>query len=378
MKRPKLFFASMLVSLLGVGVFSGISLTKESTVEKAEAASGTKRIFLDCIQHSDYDNAQSIGIQYYTGSYLKKECTKLADNYWYVDVPSTNLSKVQFFRCDTGNVNKNYNWQWEGNPSVVNYYSVKGWDNNGDWSNANGADESYEVATTSPSSSTKRIWVDPKDNFYDGNARAGLRVFNGDTHYKTYILGGSTQFKIVNSQYLFYVDIPVSYDCQLVRLHNVFNTVWTYGGNFSNIANYNTANVVYSWATDAGYSAGNEGSATVDYAKALLDGYSTCESSAVNGYGNYSNIMSCVVDKLSTSDKSTFRNSTFSASGYGTRTYGEKLDTMNRQNSPSSRILVGLFADSSESNAILPIIIVSASALAAVGGYFLLRKKKED
>lgn len=38
MKGSKLLFSSILVSFLGVGVFSGISLTKETTVEKAEAA----------------------------------------------------------------------------------------------------------------------------------------------------------------------------------------------------------------------------------------------------------------------------------------------------------------------------------------------------
>lgn len=50
MKRPKLFFASVLVSLLGVGVFSGISLTKEAIVEKAEAATtnfAATRVFID-------------------------------------------------------------------------------------------------------------------------------------------------------------------------------------------------------------------------------------------------------------------------------------------------------------------------------------------
>ena len=49
MKRPKLFFSSVLVSLLGVGVFSGISLIKEATVEKAEAATTVNgiRIFFD-------------------------------------------------------------------------------------------------------------------------------------------------------------------------------------------------------------------------------------------------------------------------------------------------------------------------------------------
>ena len=369
----KFLIAATLSLSLGVAGVSAFTVESgANNVAHVEAASGTKRIFLDCTQHSDYDNAQSIGIQYYTGSYIKKEATKVADNYWYVDVPSSNLTKVQFFRCDSGNVDKNYNWQWEGNPSSVNYYSVKGWDNNGDWSYANGAEETYGIASTTPSSSTKRIWVDPKDNFYDGNARAGLRVFNGGTHIKTHILGGSSQYKTVNGQTLFYVDIDVSHDCQLVRLHNVFNTVWTYGGNFSGISGYNTANVVYSWTASASYSAANESSPTVDYAKAVLDGYNTCSSSAVNGYGNYSNIKSGVLDKLSSSNLNTLR----SASLGGGYTYGNKIDYMSSHSSGGSGSNI-LGAIASNDSSVLLIAVGAVTALSA-GGYFFLRKKKEN
>ena len=377
MKIKKLIATLSLAGVFSLGAVA-FAANKLSEAKPASAASGYRRIMLDCTQHSGYDDAQSIGIQYYTGSYIKKECTKLADNYWYVDVPSANLTKIQFFRCDTGNVEKNYNWQWEGNPAEVNYYSVKGWDNNGDWSNANGADETYEVASTTPSTSTKRIWIDPKDNFYDGNARAALRTFNGGNHLKTYILGGSSQFCIVGGQYLFYVDIPVGADCQLVRLHNAFNIIWTYGGNFSGIGGYNTANIVYSWNTAADYSAGNEGSATVEYAKALLDGYSTCLSSADNGYGNINNIKTGVINKLSASDLATFRAATFSAPGYGTRTYGEKLDTMSNQISALSRNVViagGLITTDTPTIAI--IIVVTVIALTAVGGYVFFKRKEQ-
>ena len=371
----KLLTGITLAASGALAIGSGLSNKKANV---ADAAS-TRRFFLDCTQHSGYDDAQSIGIQYYTGSYIKKECTKLADNYWYVDVPSSNLTKVQFFRCDSGNVNNNYNWQWEGNPSSVNYYSVKGWDNNGDWSNANGADETYETASTTPSTSTKRIWVDPKDSFYEGSARAGLRVFNGATHYKTYILGGSSQYKTVSGQMLFYVDIPSSCDCQLVRLHNAFNTVWTYGGNFSAISGFNTALVVYSWDASADYSAANEDYPTVDYAKAVLDGYSTCLSSAANGYGNYNNIKTDVLDKLSASDLSSLRNSTFNASGYGTRTYGEKIDRMSNNGKPlsSARPLIG-FGSNENSSSIVIIAVISLISVSAIGGFFFIRKRREN
>ena len=378
MKKLNILRLLSTVAIAAAGVF-GIASVKEGKKAESVGAAGTKRIFLDCTQHSDYDNVQSIGIQYYTGSYIKKECTKLADNYWYVDVPSTNLTKVQFFRCDKGNVNNNYNWQWEGNPSAVNYYSVKGWDNNGDWSNAAGADESYETASTTPSTTTKRIWADPKDNFFEGAARAALRVFNGNTHYKTYILGGSTQFCVVAGQYLFYVDIPVNYDCQLVRLHNAFNTIWTYGGNFSEISGFNTAQVVYSWDTAASYSNGNEETATVEYSKAVLDGYSTCLSSASNGYGNIENINTQVINKLSSSDLSNLRNSTFSSSGYGTKTYGDKIDLMVSLSSgghSSGSPLFGVL--NQNSNSIIIITIISVVSVGAIGGYFFVRKRREN
>ncbi len=377
MKKLTIVKLFSLLTLAASGAFALGSALNSKKVDAVDAA-GTKRIFLDCTQHSDYDNAQSIGIQYYTGSYIKKECTKVADNYWYVDVPSSNLTKIQFFRCDSGNVNNNYNWQWEGNPSQVNYYSVKGWDNDGDWSNANGADETYEVASTTPSTSTKRIWLDPKDNFYDGSARAALRVFNGGTHYITYILGGSSQYKVVSGNTLFYVDIPVSYDCQLVRLHNVFNFVWTYGGNISGISNYNTALVIYSWDAAADYSAANEDHPTVEYAKAVLDGYSTCSSSALNGYGNYSNIKVDVLDKLSSSDLSSLRSATFNASGYGTRTYGEKIDRMSNNGNALSSSKSLLTTINESTNTIAIIVIISLVSVTAIGGFFFIRKRKEN
>lgn len=378
MKKLTILFSSMAM-LFGVGLGVGAAVKGEAKVEKAEAAVTMQTLFLDCSSVGGWDS-ESICIGTWNGKVnTYTEATKKADNYWQVTIDIDGLQGVEFYRCESGNTGTRWNKSsWNTNPSTNNYCKITAFDESSTWSSVNSSyKETYEVANTSPSSSTKRIWVDPKDKFYDADARAALRTFSGTTHHKTYILGGSSQYKTVSGQTLFYVDIPVGDDCQLVRLHNAFNFVWTYGGNFSEISGYNTANVVYSWAADAGYSAANEGSPTVDYAKAVLDGYSTCLASSANGYGNYSNIKSGVLDKLSAANLSSLRNATFSDPTYGTRTYGAKIDLMADQSaSLSSNIRPLTLGDETATNATLATVIITVVSLAAVGGFFFLRKKK--
>lgn len=377
--KLKTIFASLGLALCvavgGVAAFAN----KLTEAKPASAAGNVKHFFIDCTNCDGWDS-ESLCIHTWNGSSdVYVEATQVSDNYWYVELDITGCGGYRWYRCAKGNTGTRWNESGWHTGMSDNYCAINGWDNAGSFSGStSGCEETYEVASTSPSTLTKRIWIDPKDNFYDGNARPALRTFSGANHLKTYILGGSSQFCVVGGQYLFYVDIPVSADCQLVRLHNAFNFVWTYGGNFSNISGYNTANIVYSWNTAAEYSAGNEGSATVEYAKALLDGYSTCLSSADNGYGNINNIKTGVINKLSASDLATFRAATFSAPGYGTRTYGEKLDTMSNQNSVLSRNVVvagGLITTDTPTIAI--IIVVTVIALTAVGGYVFFKRKEQ-
>ena len=377
MKRSRLFLISSLAMFLGLGVAVGISFKKEAPVEKAEAATSMNYFYLDCSSLDGWDS-ESVCWHSWDGSKdVYVEGTKVDNNYWYVYVNKSGCSGYRWYRCEPGNTGTRWNESGWNSTISNNYCSIKGWDSNATFSgDTKGCLESYEVASTSPSVGTKRIWLDPKNNFYDSGARAALRTFSGDTHLKTYILGGSSQYKVVGDQTLFYVDIPVSADCQLLRLHNKFNFVWTYGGNFSEISGYNTANVVYSWAADAGYSAANEETATVDYAKALLDGYSTCVNSALNGYANISNIKTCVLNKLSSADSATFRSATFTAAGYGTRTYGDKVDLMENQNSSSSSRIVPMVMGQLNSSTTLVVVLISSISAVAIGGFFFLRKKR--
>ena len=379
MKTKSLVKLLVGITLAASGAFAFGSAVSHKKVETVTAGANDKHFFLDCTGCTGWDS-ESVCIHTWNGSSdVYVEATKVSEDYWSVVLDTTGCSGYRWYRCAKGNTGTRWNESgWNGTISN-NYCSIKGYDSDATFSGStNGCEESYEVASTAPSTTTKRVWVNPKTNFYDGNARAALRVFNGGTHYKTYVLGGSSQYKTVSGQTLFYVDIPSSYDCQLVRLHNAFNFIWTYGGNFSSISEYNTAKVVYSWAADASYSAANEETATVDYAKAVLDGYSTCLSSSVNGYGCYTNINTQVLSKLSPSDFSSLRSATFSASGYGSRTYGEKIDRMSNNGNPSGSARLLLPVINENSNTIAIIVVISLVSVTAIGGFFFIRKRREN
>ena len=374
MKKRNILLSTCFATLLGVGVFAGVAANKDAVV-KTEAAS-TTRYYLDCKSHADYDKEQSVAFNYKNSdeTWHLVEATQMADNYWYVDVDNSSMVEFQFARCDKGNTDNTYNWQNKSYDKNQNYYEVTDWDNSGTWSTKNVL-ESSEVASTTPSESTKRVWVDPKDSFYNDGARAALRTFDGSGHLKTYLLSGSTQHYTVGDDYLFYVDIPVNADCQLIRLCPAFDLIWSYGKNFSTMSGYNTSKVVYQWSVDIEnvYSAANPSNPDVTYAKLVLDGYSTCLASSDNGYGAYSEINGNVLSKLDSNEVTELRDATFSASGYGTKTYGEKIDRMASHTSSNSALLVAGQEGGNSSN--LFMIVASVIAVVAVGGFFLLKKK---
>lgn len=367
------------ISLGGaISVGAVANFSHEKSAIPAEAATNTYRFYCDSSAVSGYGstNGESVAIQYYiNGTWTKKMATYVANEYWMVDIPDTS-TKAQFFRCKSNDINNTFNWQYETTNMSYNYCTVNGWDNNCDWSQTNGAYETYEVASTTASASTKRVWINVKDNFHDGNARAALRTYSGSTYKKTFVLAGSSQNITVNSKTLFYVDIPVDDDFQLVRLHNVFDIIWTYGTVSTSITGYNTAKIIYSSTANASTTAGNESSnVTVNYAKKVLDGYQTCDSSSKNGYGCYNNIKTQVLDKLSSANLTSLRSSTFTAPVYGSRTYGEKIDWMSSKSGASSRN-IGEISQNSNKSFVIVAISTSAMLISLAGVYFILRKRR--
>ena len=391
MKKLKAIIG-VLASSLMLGAAVGISTIHNNQEAQPVKAATYKTFFIDVTGCTGWDS-ESLCIHTWNGSSdVYVEATKDAEDYWHVRIDTTGCSGYRWYRCAKGNTGTRWNESGWNSTISNNYCAIKGWDSNASFSGStSGCEETYELLSTTPSSSTKRVWINPKDNFYDSSARAGLRVFNGSGHEVTYILGGSSQYVNMTheskTQYFFYADIPTGSDCQLVRLHNVFNFVWTYSGNISAVSGYNTTKIVFSWNAAADLSAGyidSNNNWTVEYAKKLLDGYSTCVNSADNGYKAYTNLNTNILSKLGTTKLNTLRAETFSAGTYGTRTYGQKIDLMDALNSGTrsmSSVMAELFgfgSDSTQSNNTLIIIIVSLVSVTAIGGYFFLRKRKQE
>ena len=347
------------------------SLIGQKTANETKAE-GETTLYLDlsqCTGSHDWTEASAVTkLRVFTEPATFYPLTKISEGYYSVTADIS--AGCQFVRIDPAQEATNYVWSY-GSDYVTgkDLCTINGYETT--WSYG-GCAESYEIASTIPSASTKRIWVDPKEGFYDASARAALHVFGGASGVKNYLLDESSQKITVNGERLFYVDVPVDSEVELVRVHGTYDYIYNFSVNFSDIDGYNTAKVVYSWNASLAYSAGNEGNnVTVDYAKLVLDGYSTCENSAANGYQAIDNIKASVLNHLSSSDLNTLRDATLETK----YTYGDKIDLMT---SKAGAVSPAQFVKMETSDSIAPVIWgVSFAAMAALGTAIVLKRKHE-
>ena len=122
---------------------------------------------------------------------------------------------------------------------------------------------------------------------------------------------------------------------------------------------------------------GVKGDAGANLMKKVIEAYDTCSSSVLNGYGAYNALNTNFYSHATAAAKSATQQSLNGQTttiqkhfeGMGSRTSGNGIN--------SGRFLF-LGNSKNDSTSIIFIIIVGTLSLAAVGGYFLLRKKKED
>jgi len=400
-KTGLLICVSALVLSLGVTLGIEAAKNKAESAKVAEAAYENNEplnVYLKVFSGWLNDNA-TIVLKLTWSSGDEWVDLNVANTYYfnYSIENAHDLVGLQFARTNGGNPTTEsniYNYGSYNSDLSKTFCEVTGWWNNtkdcpSNWTaigsqtsgNSNGLNEHFAPLETTPTTLTKRVWVNPKDNFFDSGARAGLRVFKGDKHYITYVLTNSAQCVSMTheskSQLFFYIDIPLDHDCQLVRLHNNYNVIWTYSGNFSS-NDWDSTLIMFSWTSSASLSPGgldNQANYTVEYAERVLDGFSTCESSEINGYGAYGRLDSNILSKSGIADNmSTLRAAEFNAPGYGTRTYGEKIDLMATKRS-SGRIFNNVSLSSTANADTAIIVVVSAVAAVSVGGFFFLKKK---
>ena len=135
------------------------------------------------------------------------------------------------------------------------------------------------------------------------------------------------------------------------------------------------------------------GKAGVAICKLATETLLTCSSSALNGYGAYSNLNENFISKMSTTNRSTFdatvlsdysqsawegNNKTYSDSlTKSETTYGAKVEQLQKMaNSSSSGLNRNISTLTDNSYALLVTTILALVISASVGAYFLVKKKK--
>lgn len=424
MKNNKFILALSLLGILGISgavIASGIANGEVGTEQVAvKADTTTYRIYCDKGAMATKWTGK-IYVRYYTGETDNKsgyyEATKVNDNVYYYDFtnPSvfTTASDAGFcFRnTDTGSdddnetawisssyfISNSYNLIWVGS-------ELNGGRRNGNW--LKGADITATYTDpTGPSYLTKRIWTraetDNNNDWYWRNARTAIRTWDSEnavTVYKTTAILDNSYDGI----YYWYADIPVALandHIQFCQLDENLDAIIGYSKTLSTITEgYTTAGVIYITTIPTGESdhaisigAVKNDKCSAEVAARAVEGYTTCLSSDVNGYGAAANLKTNFIDKISDGASKTLADYTYN--DYAKHTTGETyVNTETRATSttmkakydelyakyvaanPSGLLRAGNGDDSTN---LLPFFIATL-ALSAIGvsGVFFYRKKK--
>jgi len=245
-----------------------------------------------------------------------------------------------------------------------------------------------------PSYLTQRIWCrSSASSWYDNNAATAVRTWTGSTGT---VYRSSSLYDAVNGLYFWYADIPLSVDgFQFVRLHNVFNGIYSYSANgYSSAASL--INYIYLDGTyKISYAAIPDGQVSANVAAKVLEGYSTCSSNSINGYPAVSSLSTNWFNgtKMSSGEMSSFLAT--SISDYGYDAYHANSDLYSAGQSKSSTTTCGDKWSRMQAEALTPTSLnlhgedggtfaESISALGAfgllvslaLGGFLLFRKRK--
>ena len=235
------------------------------------------------------------------------------------------------------------------------------------------------------STATTRVFVNNSfaGNWTSGESKTMIRAwgsasydFDGAIYDLTWIHNDETD---ASGRYYGYADIPVDVTSwQLVRINpNVYRRIWDYGPTGS-VASGGSARIYqlqeegwnFSWNETTGDSA-----VGTKFAKAIIEAYSTCSDSGLNGYGAYTNLNNNFFKQLLDSAKSVEWKSLGGNAGF---TIEENIEGMKARATAASSS--NLIKPTTVDNNIVALVVVSASVIAVctTGAYLVLRKKKHN
>lgn len=398
--KRKLLLTAAFTALLGIGAFAGVSLTKESAKPAKVEAAGTTRLYLDMTSFADWYGDSAIfrvhtwnsakGDQYHTA-------TKVADAYWYADVDLNTYASGggwRFNRCAPGSTGSS-NWnQGAWNSGATNnyykptgytsgvFYNVGGWKvvgaTSGTWT---AETQDIDIPLSEPRfdadglqflNTTVSLTENSVFKITDGSTYYGfgkLGSYDGQSaNEKGYIVttGGDSDPNIrvaVSGVYEVYVKPMAGSDNLWIQLSSA-SEADAYAQEFLDVISCNgetTTFTIDKWNNKSGTS-----SMEYKYSHLTKGAKDLLTEAIANKDGT--NVEKCVAryDRI------------LGKYGYGTGS-NDYHDFMDRKpaKSGSAAILINSIANGS-TGSMIAIIAISVTSLAAIGGYFLFRKKKEN
>ena len=389
---------SLSLGVAGVSAFAVDSGANKEVIQTEAANTGSAGdvIFFTPSNHWAEASA-TFKLQWYkNGSYLGGAFMntvsfsggKMSSRTTYYAAPTAAFDAVQILRF---NPQKSSQWNYSNNSSVSgsNRWLVMtascNWDNTwcaGDSSGTywSAVDINKAGSDQTASTSTTRIFINNSGSHFNP---AGIRAWGGDASAS---IGGTTSdatiyhlnwFEDRSGVWYGYAEIPTNITgCKVVKLSSDdYDATVSYYCSNNDFAISDIASRVLYCPAD-----GNQisfGGAKDDVAGAslmakVLEAINTCSDSSLNGYNSYTNVNNFFYSHATAEAKS----STCTSLGGQSKTVSEHMEGMARRpgSLPGSNILGSIAANDTS----ILLIAVGAVTLLSAGGYFLLRKKKEN
>ncbi len=400
----KLLLTTVFATLLGVGAFAGFSAVKdEAKVEQAQALSDTGSIgdYLFFTPSTHWAEAgATFKMQWYkNGAYqdsafmdkVTLSSGSMAENDTYYAVAPVAFDAVQILRFNPG---KNEQWNYSNNSSVSGSYRwiymdpSCNWDNT--WTTSSGSnvaywkgplDVVYKYSDQSASLNTGRVFVNNSNSHY---SLVGVRAWGGSA--STTIAGtqkseGSIYlcewFQDDNGCWYGYADIPTDvtgYNFIKLTEDDSYNAKASYTSSNSFIPD-SFAYVRYAPGEGDEFTTGgaHDKVAGANLMKKVIEAYSTCNSSVLNGYGAYNALNSSFYSFATAAAKA----ATHTSLGGQSRSIQVHFEAMAARSTGKTYVGAAILGNNINSTSgSTAAIIVAVSAVIAASGFFFFKKKR--
>ncbi len=416
MKRSKLLFTSILATILSVGVFGVILSSRNSKpVEKVEANTHTYNPTIYFMPHNQWiqDGNERFQMKFWDSDTYKGD---IELEYWgtstvkgefynrkvYKGTVSNNswVNKIQICRMGPSWTQYNYSGVFNLNednsaPVVRCTENLNYWN---EWTpSTNGVDllgytehAVYKTTDQSPSSSTGRVFFYNSGTHWASAAGCAVYAWGGSASgqkiwsSKSTTVDGSiyhlSWFTDDNGESYGYADIPTNITgYKFATINSGVNAYETTTGYFSDTVFIADSFAYVRYGLQNGNAINTGGAknnvAGANLMKKVIQAYNTCNSSVLNGYGAYSALNNSFYSHATAAAKSATEKS-LSGQTASIQTHFEGMASRSGGGSGSSAFVL-LNTVQMTNSTIIPIVIVGVAVI-AIGGYFLLRKKKEN